>query len=227
MNRNILVVSAHPDDETLGCGGALLRHKNIGDTISWIIVTCVSEENGFKPEFVKKRATEIKNVSDMYGMYKIIQFKYPTTSLTFSSLHNLIHDFSKAINEVKPSTIYTTNRSDVHSDHRITFEAIMASTKSFRTPFVKEVLMYECISETEFTPALQENIFQPNCFINITNEIDEKIEIMKIYESEIGEHPFPRSEKNIRALATFRGATAGFEYAEAFQVLKSIRDERL
>ena len=45
---------------------------------------------------------------------------------------------------------------------------------------------------------------------------------MKIYKSEIREHPFPRSAKNIRALATFRGATAGIEYAEAFMVLKEI-----
>ena len=43
---------------------------------------------------------------------------------------------------------------------------------------------------------------------------------MKIYDSEIGEHPFPRSIENIKALAHFRGASSGYEFAEAFQLLK-------
>ena len=48
---------------------------------------------------------------------------------------------------------------------------------------------------------------------------------MEIYESELGEHPFPRSQRNIEALATFRGASVGVEYAEAFQLLKFIDKE--
>ena len=46
---------------------------------------------------------------------------------------------------------------------------------------------------------------------------------MKVFESEIAEHPFPRSERNLRALATLRGATAGCEYAESFMLLKDIQ----
>ena len=51
---------------------------------------------------------------------------------------------------------------------------------------------------------------------------DKKIEIMELYENEVGKHPFPRSEKNIRALATFRGATGGFNAAESFMTLKEV-----
>ena len=82
--------------------------------------------------------------------------------------------------------------------------------------------MYECISETEFAPPLHENIFIPNYFVDISDYINEKKSIMKVYSSELGKHPFPRSEKNIDALATFRGASVGVKYAEAFQVLKII-----
>ena len=45
----------------------------------------------------------------------------------------------------------------------------------------------------------------------------------KIFESEIAEHPFPRNERNLRALATLRGATCGCEYAESFVLLKEIQ----
>jgi N-acetylglucosamine malate deacetylase 1 len=46
---------------------------------------------------------------------------------------------------------------------------------------------------------------------------------MKVFKSEIGEHPFPRSDRNIRVLGTLRGATCGCDYAESFVLLKEIR----
>ena len=82
--------------------------------------------------------------------------------------------------------------------------------------------MYECLSETEFAPALPEKVFMPNYFVDITPFFQEKLRIMSIFESEIGNHPFPRSNRNIEALATFRGASVGVDYAEAFQLLKCI-----
>ena len=82
--------------------------------------------------------------------------------------------------------------------------------------------MMETLSKTEFAPGTIEDSFIPNMFVDITDFIDRKIEIMKHYKTEIGQYPFPRSEKNIRSLATFRGATAGCEYAESFMILKEI-----
>ena len=227
MGKKILIVSAHPDEETLGAGGTLLRHKQQGHSITWLIVTNISSDHGFSEERVSNRQQEIQQVSNLYGFEKTIKLDYPTMSLSSSSLQNLIGDISKIIQNIQPQTIYTMNRSDAHSDHRIIFDAVMACTKSFRYPYIREVLMYECISETEFAPALLEKVFQPNCFVDISDEMEEKINIMKVFSSELGEHPFPRSERNMRALATFRGAMAGVEYAEAFQILKSYRFETL
>lgn len=82
--------------------------------------------------------------------------------------------------------------------------------------------MYEIISETEFAPPFQNNAFVPNCFSDISKYLDKKISIMQIYNGEMKEHPFPRSIDNLKALAIFRGATAGVKYAEAFMVLKEI-----
>lgn len=227
MGKNILIISAHPDDETLGAGGTLLRHGKQGDDISWLIVTNISTDNGFEEGHVNRRQQEIERVSDLYRFKNTFKLDYPTMSLSSSSLQILIRDISEVVHEVEPQIIYTMNRSDAHSDHRIIFDAVMACTKSFRYPYIREVLMYECISETEFAPALPEKVFLPNCFVDISNEIDEKISIMKVYSSELGEHPFPRSERNMIALATFRGAMIGVEYAESFQIIKSYRFETL
>jgi LmbE family N-acetylglucosaminyl deacetylase len=82
--------------------------------------------------------------------------------------------------------------------------------------------MMETLSETEFAPSTKEDSFIPNVFVDISDFMERKIEIMNIFTTEIATHPFPRSERNIKALATFRGATAGCNYAESFVLLKEI-----
>jgi len=58
--------------------------------------------------------------------------------------------------------------------------------------------------------------------VDINEFMDKKIEIMKIYKGEMGMYPFPRSERNIKVLATYRGAKSGCESAESFMLLKEI-----
>jgi LmbE family N-acetylglucosaminyl deacetylase len=220
--KNVIVISAHPDDETLGVGGTILKHIANGDNVYWLIVTNVFENQGFSKERVESRQLEISKVEKMFGFKETFNLNYPTMTLSSSSLIKMVPDISSIFSEVKPEVIYTLNRSDAHSDHRVIFDAVMACTKSFRYPFIKQILMYECISETEFAPALAEKAFLPNYFIDITDYLDKKNEIMQVFESEIAEHPFPRSLENIKALAHFRGASVGVKYAEAFQLLKFI-----
>ncbi|WP_164126602.1 PIG-L deacetylase family protein [Sphingobacterium luzhongxinii] len=220
--KNIIVISAHPDDEILGVGGTLLKHKRNGDRIFWLITTNVFTSQGFSQERVDSRQEEIRKVASRLGVEKTFILDYPTMSLSSTSLLTMVPEISKVFSEVEPEVIYCLNRSDAHSDHRITFDAVAACTKSFRYPYIKHFYMYECISETEFAPQLPEKQFIPNHFVDISNFMQNKIDIMSIYESELGEHPFPRSNRNIIALATYRGASVGVEYAEAFQLVKSI-----
>ncbi len=218
----ILVVSAHPDDEIIGCGGTLLKHKSNSDEIAWVIVTNISESHGFSKERVASRQIEIETIKRALGVEIIHLLNYPTMQLDDTLLNEMIPRIATIFQNYTPEIIYLLNRSDAHSDHRITFEAVMACTKSFRHPYIKRVLMYECISETEFAPALPEKVFIPNYFVDISNFLQEKLRLLSVYHSELGEHPFPRSLRNIEALAVFRGASVGVEYAEAFQLLKYI-----
>lgn len=219
---NIVVIAAHPDDETLGVGGTMLKHAANGDNVYWLIATNMLESEGFSKEHIAQRQSEIELAGTKLKVKGINKLNFASMSLTDNSLNQLIPKISAYFNEIKPEIIYVMNRSDAHSDHRILFDAVMACTKSFRYPFIKRVLMYECLSETEFAPALPEKVFIPNYYVDITDFMDMKLEIMKIYESEIDEHPFPRSISNIKALAHYRGASVGVNYAEAFQLLKFI-----
>jgi len=221
--NKVLVVAVHPDDETLGCGGTLLKHKANGDEIHWLIATDIAELEGIDKSVVDERNTEIKEVEKLYSFNSVYKLGLSTTKVDEYHISELITKISSVVNEIKPNIIYLPFKGDVHSDHKYIFDAAYSCTKSFRYPFVKKIYMMEALSETEFSLSTKEDSFVPNVFVNISDYIDKKIEAMKIYKSEIGEHPFPRSEKNIRALATYRGATSGCDCAESFILIKEIK----
>lgn len=220
--KKILVIAPHPDDETLGCGGTILKHKTAGDAVHWLILTSIQEQYSFAADVVETRQQEIKTVSSMYGFDDIYDLDFPTMKLDEIPFSELIGSISGVVGKVEPDIVYLPFKSDVHTDHQAAFKAAYSCTKSFRYPSIKKIVMMETLSETEFAPSTKEDSFVPNMFVDITGFIDSKIEIMKHYKTEIGQYPFPRSERNIRALATFRGATAGCEYAESFMILKEI-----
>jgi len=218
MKNKVLAIAVHPDDETLGCGGTLLKHKSNSDEVHWLI--CTETEDG--SEFFCKRNNEIKEVSRIYSFDSVENLKLKTMKVDEYSMSELVSKISKIINKIRPNIIYLPFKGDVHSDHRKIFEAAYSCTKSFRYPFIKKIYMIETVSETEFAPSMREDSFVPNVFVDISEYMNLKLRIMNIFASEISEHPFPRSDKNIKALATFRGATAGCEYAESFMLLKEI-----
>ncbi len=220
--KKILVVAVHPDDETLMCGGTLLKHKKAGDKIYWLIVTNISEKYGFKNDVVEKRQKEISEVAKLYEFEKTFKLDFPTTKLDKIPIGEIISSISKVINEVQPHTIYMSNRTDVHTDHQIAFDAAFSCTKNFRYPFIKRILMGETISETEFAPALREKAFVPNIYVDITDFFEQKIEILKIFESEIMPNYLPRSIFTITALSNWRGSSIGKQNAESFVLLKEI-----
>ena len=221
MNK-VIVIAPHPDDETLGCGGTILQHIAKGDDVYWLIMTTIKGNSLFTAEQVKKREIEIEMVSSNYGFKEVFRSDFLTTELDTVPQKDLVGFISSVFDKVQPDTIYVPYVNDVHSDHRVVFSAVASCTKSFRYPSIKRVSAYETLSETEFSINPEDSGFRPNLWVDISDYLEQKIEIVKIYKGELGEHPFPRSEENLRALATLRGATAGVNAAEAFISLKEI-----
>lgn len=220
MNK-ILFIAVHPDDETLGCGGTILKHKSQGDEIYWMIITAPTKNHpcGFSDQVIKERNELIKNVAEKYGFNRTIKCDFPTMMLHAVDLRDLVVTIDSYINEIKPNIIYTMFRNDVHSDHRVAFDAVYSCTKSFRKPFIERILMLEALSETEFAPAIPSTSFVPNVYVDISDFMDEKLEIMSMYEPELMPEPYPRSLSSIEALARVRGSRCGVKYAEAFMLL--------
>ena len=217
----VLVIAVHPDDETLGCGGTLLKHKEQGDEIYWLIMTGPRKGDSlsFTDEFMAKRDAMVDKVSEAYGFNETIKLNLPTQKLHTLDLKGIIVQISDVVKRIQPDTIYMMYNHDVHSDHRVAFSAAYSCTKSFRYPFIKQILMIETLSETEFSLATQSTVFVPSVYVDITPFIDKKLSIMSLYEGELMEEPWPRSLSTVKALARVRGSRAGVMYAEAFQLL--------
>jgi LmbE family N-acetylglucosaminyl deacetylase len=217
---NVLVVATHPDDETLGCGGTLLKHKDNGDKIYWLIVTAIS--TGYSHNHILQRNRQVAAVSLRYKFSKVFELGYAPNTLFDGVFSSLVVDIRDVFYAVRPNTIYLPFKNDIHSDHRITFQAAHSCTKAFRFSSVKRVLMMETLSETEFAASISSDSFSPNVFVDITKYIEYKLDIMSLYKSELEAPPSPRSLRTIKALATCRGATANCRYAESFMLLKDI-----
>ena len=214
----VLIIAPHPDDETLGCGGTILRHKKENDKVHFLIFTHVYENMGWDKQFVKKRDLEINQIIKTYNFDTYKNFGIPAKEIDKTDLSILISKLDHYIKKIKPEIIYFPYFNDIHTDHQIISKVTFSCLKSFRNPFIKQALMYEVLSETNFNH-LHNNSFKPNYYVDISKFIKKKLSILKIYKSEFKPHPFPRSEESVKALSIIRGSEAGFKFAEAFKIV--------
>ena len=222
---NILVVAPHPDDETLGMGATIKKYLAIGHNVFWLIVTGMKDEYGYSISQVKKRAVEIEKVNQYYGFSGCYQLSFPPAGLNDIMIGQCINRVGEIVKNIQPDEIYLPFPGDIHSDHRYVFDIMKATSKWFRYPSVKRILCYETLSETNFSfPIRQGGHFIANVYEDVTDFLSTKISAMEIYVGEYKEHPFPRSSKAIESLAALRGSECGCEYAEAFMLLKEIRN---
>jgi LmbE family N-acetylglucosaminyl deacetylase len=215
--RKILVISPHPDDEILGCGATLSKFKN--KSINWIIVTKMSKSSGYSKKQIINREKEIKLISKKLKIKKTFNLNFDTGTLHKGNLGQLIKNISTILKKVRPDTIFCPFINDSHSDHFFIAHSINSILKVFRHPYIKLVLMYETLSETNFN-YVKKN-FKPNYYIDISKHLKNKIALMRIYKSEFKKHPFPRSIKSVKALAEIRGSESGYNYAESFKLIFS------
>ena len=215
--KKILVIAPHPDDESLGCGGILSKFKN--KKIYWTIITKLKSNNKkYSVKLINQKEKEVDKVKKKLGIKKLFRLNFEAASLNKGNLSKLIDNLSVILNKIKPDTIFAPYLHDAHSDHYFSTYALNHILKSFRYNFVERCYLYETLSETNFNFSKIKK-FSPNVYFDISKQINSKLNLIKIYKSEISKHPFPRSLKSVKSLALLRGSESGFDYAEAFQLI--------
>ena len=222
MIEHALVVAPHPDDETLGCGGTLLKLKARGVKLYWLIITSMHQNlaGGDSSARINAREKQIFAVRDGYGFDEVVRLDIPAAEVDRVPTGDLIGRIGAVFSKLKPDTVFLPFANDAHSDHYHTSKAALSCCKWFRYPFIKNVLFFETISETDFNINAAEPKLGLNVYVDISEYFERKMELMQIFKEEMGEFPFPRSREAIESLAKLRGAQCGALPAEAFELLR-------
>ena len=214
MQKSALVFAPHNDDELLGAGGTILKLSKNGYDV------CVCEVTA-GPNF-QRIQEEAKQAHLVMGVKESIFLDLPSCKLEGLPKTQINNEFCKVVKSVKPEIVLIPHYGDMHLDHRWVAEGAMVAVRPLEAPYVKQVLAYETLSETEWNTPSVNNAFLPNVWVDISVELNSKIEAMKCYKSQLYDFPHPRSLEAIKALAKYRGATAGVNAAEAFMLIRGI-----
>lgn len=226
-NKKILVIAAHPDDEILGCGGMIKKYSSNNEINCLILGEGITSRYTNRDEAPVTEINELRQkaiqVSNAIGIKRLIHHHLPDNRFDSIDFLDIVKLIEKEINVFKPEIIFTHSNADLNIDHRITFQAVLTATRPNLTSSIKEIYSFETPSSTEWAFGKINGIFNPNMFIDISDTINDKIEALKIYDTEINPFPHPRSAEALKAIAMRWGSVSGLQYAEAFETIKIIK----
>ena len=222
LMNNILVVAAHPDDEVLGCGGAIVNHTKNGDKVHIIYMTDgVSSRKKNKLNILARNRNAIE-ACRILDVQNPIFLDFPDNRMDKLDLLSIVQILETLIDKIRPSVIYTHHVGDLNIDHQITHKAVITACRPLPNFYVRKILSFEVLSSTGWTGYSADNTFTPNYFIDISKNMELKLSAMNAYGSELMEFPHSRSIEAINSLAIYRGTSVGMEAAEAFMVIRHL-----
>ena len=221
-NSVVLVIAAHSDDEVFGCGGTIAKHIASGDKVHVVFMTNgVGSRNSSFEEIQERRQTS-QNVSDILGVSSTQQFDFPDNKMDTVALLDLVQSIEQVINKLLPKYIYTHHIGDLNIDHQITHKAVITACRPQPGFCVKEIYAFEVLSSTEWqTSGILP--FSPNVYIDITDYIDLKKQVLQSYSKEMHQAPHSRSIDNAIRVNAVKGNSVGVNYAEAFMLVRMNR----
>ena len=225
MNKKkVLVIVAHPDDEVLGCGGTIAKHKDIGDEVTVLIMAdgVNSRDEKFKSESVDERRLCAKKANRILKVDDLIFLSFPDNKMDTVPLLEVIKSIENVMTELRPDVIYTHSLSDLNIDHCVIHNASITACRALPGQSVNQLLFFEVPSSTEWRTSASNTIFNPNWFSDISDTLDLKMKALSEYEKELHEFPHPRSLFAVECLAKWRGACSGVLAAEAFELGRKI-----
>lgn len=225
---SVLVISAHPDDEVLGCGGTIAQMAREGQDVYIAIIgegmtSRYSDRESADRDMLSGLHSRSHQVATFLGAKDLFMFNLPDNSFDTVPLLNVVKVIETLIAKLEPHSVYTQHGGDLNIDHVITYRATLTATRPMLGTPVKRVYAYEVPSSTEWAFAQFAPVFQPNVFVDIGTTLDIKIQAMQMYESEARPFPHPRSPEALRAIAQRWGSVVGLQAAEAFSLVREVR----
>jgi LmbE family N-acetylglucosaminyl deacetylase len=215
----VLVVAPHPDDDVIGCGGAIIQHINDNDQVQIIYVT--SGESGslaiLKEELAMQREEEAAAAAQKMGVTQTFFWRWADGYVEYGQ-EQLIQVIN-FIREHQPDLVYLPHLQDGHIDHQVTTKVFLEGIgraggvcfqECLPTPWkVKTILGYEV-----WTP-----IQSPQMNLDISDEMEQKMRALSLHKSQLQNVAY---DDGVRGLNRYRGAMSQVgQYVESFQVLQT------
>lgn len=206
MFKKILAVGAHPDDVELGCSGTLLRFMEQGAEVDIVVAR---DDNAPKPSVWRDRETmqkEYKQAEELLGIkFKMLECGTDHEGRPILERNStMVRQMDEVIGKAKYDLVITHSPGDHHQDHENTYHIVNSALRRYQGEFW---LM-------EGGPYSNKNqIFKPNVFVDITGQIEKKIQLVSCYDSYFTDTLL----HNIKGLAAYRGQMLNTKYAEAFE----------
>lgn len=218
----VLVVAAHPDDETLGCGGVIAKHSAAGDQVDVLVMTNGVGARGVGGADADRRWAAAENAFDILGVRGRHRQTFPDNALDSLPFLEIVQTVERVIEECRPRRIYTHHAGDLNVDHRIVHRAVITASRPTPNCEQESILAFEVPSSTGWASTGCGPQFSPNSFVGIECQLEAKTLALQAYDLELRPFPHPQSLDAVVALAQWRGANAGLEAAEAFETVRCI-----
>lgn len=202
---SVLVLAPHPDDETYGCGGAIMGH--VAHSVPVRVITLSDgggSLGGAKREArVRERRDESRQAARVLGYGQPIFWDIPDRSLVYGE--RLISDIMGALAGI--DLVYAPSLEELHPDHRAVAMAAIEAVR--RTGGDIRLALYEVSAP-----------LRPNALVDISAAAPRKAAAMQCFRSQLQDQHYDRQ---VSALNRFRTYTlpASISAAEAFVVVSA------
>ncbi|MCU7835177.1 MAG: PIG-L family deacetylase [gamma proteobacterium symbiont of Taylorina sp.] len=209
-----LIFAPHADDETFGMGGSLLLANKANISVSLLILTDGAKggsDDSDINELIETRRQEVLQVVEQLGIIDVTFLEQPDQHLI--SHQKLIQSILKLIEQSQAKSVFIPALTEFHPDHRAT--AYIAWQALTACDFHNNIFSYEITSQQAGA----------NYLIDISPVIDDKRQVMELYQSQLDENNYIDSIISINKSRTYT-LPHGVEYAEAFHFF-SMPDQSL
>lgn len=220
--KTIAVIAAHPDDEVLGCAGAIALHRQQGDKVHVIFMTDGEQARIIQASRPDCRQAAARAALAALDVHSVQFFNFPDNAMDAVPLLQIVQKLETTLITLQPDTIYTHFGHDLNIDHRLTYQAVLTACRPQPGQLVKAIYCFEVPSSTEWS-ARTAPAFQPQLFVDISNVLDQIQASLMCYSTELRPWPHSRSLPAIQARQKYRGSQAGVAAAEAFMIEREIR----
>jgi LmbE family N-acetylglucosaminyl deacetylase len=222
MSKSVLVVAAHPDDETLGMGGTIARHCAEGDRVQVLFLANGVGSRGADTASVQRRQVAATEACGLLGATVAGFLDFPDNAFDSVPLLTIIQAIEQVKRRLEPSLVYTHHGGDLNIDHRLACQAVLTAFRPQPGEVCGEIYSFEVNSATEWSHPSLGAAFAPDTYVEVSAFRAQLLDAYRCYREELLPDPHARSPRALEIALERRGREVGLEAAEAFMTLRRI-----